>query len=155
MAVLETIAAANAAYSVIKTCISNGRETADLMSHVGKFLGAEHQLKEAVEKKKKSPLTAITGGEEGDWEEFQALEKIRQQRKELESYIRLYGQAGQWDRWVKWQADARVARKKAALLAAKQRQERSEMIVALVGMFTALAGFVGVIWWIGDRLNKW
>ena len=155
MAVLETIAAANAAYSVIKTCISNGRETADLMSHVGKFLGAEHQLKEAVEKKKKSPLTAITGGEEGDWQEFQALEKIRQQRKELESYIRLYGQAGQWDRWVKWQADARVARRKAALLAAKQRQQRNEMILALIGMFTALGGFVGVIWWIGDRLDKW
>lgn len=155
MAVLETIAAANAAYSVIKTCISNGRETADLMSHVGKFLGAEHALKEAVEKKKKSPLTAITGGEEGDWEEFQALEKIRQQRKELESYIRLYGQAGQWDRWVKWQADARVARKKAAIAAERARRERNEMVVALVGMFTALGGFVAVIWWIGDKLNKW
>ena len=155
MAVLETIAAANAAYSVIKTCISNGRETADLMSHVGKFLGAEHALKEAVEKKKKSPLTAITGGEEGDWAEFQALERIKQQRKELESYIRLYGEAGQWDRWVKWQADARVARKKAAIAAEKARQERNEMIVALIAMFTALAGFVGAIYWIGDRFDKW
>lgn len=155
MAVLETIAAANAAYSVIKTCISNGRETADLMSHVGKFLGAEHALKEAVEKKKKSPLTAITGGEEGDWEEFQALEKIMQQRKELESYIRLYGAPGQWDRWVQWQKDARVARKKAIAAAEKARKERIEMIVALVAMFTALAGFVGIIWWIGDRLGKW
>ena len=155
MAVLETIAAANAAYSVIKTCISNGRETADLMSHVGKFLGAEHALKEAVEKKKKSPLTAITGGEEGDWAEFQALERIKQQRKELESYIRLYGEAGQWDRWVKWQADARIARKKAAIAAEKARQERNEMIVALIAMFTALAGFVGAIYWIGDRFDKW
>jgi len=155
MAVLETIAAANAAYSVIKTCISNGRETADLMNHVGKFLGAEQNLKEAVEKKKKSPLTAITGGEEGDWEEFQALEKIKQQRKELESYIRLYGQAGQWDRWVQWQKDARVARKKAAIAAEKARQERVEMTVALIAMFTALGAFVGIIWWIGGRLEKW
>ena len=155
MAVLETIAAANAAYSVIKTCISNGRETADLMSHVGKFLGAEHQLKEAVEKKKKSPLAAITGGEEGDWEEFQALEKMKQQRKELESYIRLYGSTGQWDRWVKWQADARVARRKAAIAAEKARRERNEMMAALIGMFTVFGGFVGAIWWIGDRLGKW
>ena len=155
MAVLETIAAANAAYSVIKTCISNGRETADLMNHVGKFLGAESALKEAVEKKKKSPLTVITGGEEGDWEEFQALEKIRQQRKELESYIRLYGQAGQWDRWVKWQADARVARRKAAIAAERARRERNEMMVALIGMFTVFGGFVGAIWWIGDKLGRW
>lgn len=155
MAVLETIAAANAAYSVIKTCISNGRETADLMSHVGKFLGAESALKEAVEKKKKSPLTAIAGGEEGDWEEFQALEKIRQQRKELESYIRLYGQAGQWDRWVKWQAEARVARKKAAIAAERARQERNETMIAVIGMFTAFGGVVTFIWWLVDRFGRW
>ena len=49
MAILETIAAANAAYSVIRTCIANGRETADLMSNVGKFLTAEEELKDAVQ----------------------------------------------------------------------------------------------------------
>ena len=81
MAILETIAAANAAYSVIRTCIANGRETADLMSNVGKFLTAEEELKDAVQRKKNSPITAITGGAEGDWEEFQQLEKIREQRK--------------------------------------------------------------------------
>ena len=155
MPVLETIAAANAAYSVIKKCISNGKETADLMGHVGKFLGAEFALKEAVEKKKKSPFTAITGGEEGDWEEFQALERIQAQRKELESYIRLYGQAGQWDRWVKWQADARTARKKAAIAAERARQERNEMILAAIGMLLVFAGFIGVIWWVGGRMGQW
>ena len=113
MAILETIAAANAAYSVIRTCIQNGREGADLMASVGKFLTAEDDLKQAVQKKKNSPLTAITGGEEGDWEEFQALEKIREQRKELESYIRLYGRPGQWDRWLQWQTEARKARQAA------------------------------------------
>ena len=30
MAILESIAAANAAYSVIKTALGNGKETADL-----------------------------------------------------------------------------------------------------------------------------
>ena len=86
MPILETIAAANAAYSVIRTCIQNGREGADLMASVGKFLTAEEDIKKAVQKKKNSPLTAITGGEEGDWEEFQALEDIREKRRELESY---------------------------------------------------------------------
>lgn len=155
MAVLETIAAANAAYSVIKTAIGNGRETADLMSHVGKFLGAEHNLKEAVEKKKKSPLTAITGGQEGDWEEFQALENIKEKRKELESYIRLYGSAGQWDRWVKWQADARVARKKAMIAAEKARKERNEMIM-VAGAGVALVGsFIAGLWALGRSMGKW
>jgi len=64
MAILESIAAANAAYSVIKTALGNGRETAGLMSSIGRFLAAEEDIKEAVKKKKSSPLTAITGGDD-------------------------------------------------------------------------------------------
>jgi hypothetical protein len=56
MAILESIAAANAAYSVIRTALSNGKETANLMSSIGKFLSAEEDIKSAVERKKKSPL---------------------------------------------------------------------------------------------------
>ena len=96
MAILETIAAANAAYSVIRKCLENGREVKDMVGQVGKFLTAEEELKEAVQKKKNSPLTAITGGAEGDWEEFQALERIREQRAELESWCKLYAPAGTW-----------------------------------------------------------
>jgi hypothetical protein len=138
MAILETIAAANAAYSVIRTCIQNGREGADLMASVGKFLTAEDDIKQAVQKKKNSPLTAITGGAEGDWEEFQALEKIREQRKELESYIRLYGQPGQWDRWQQWQVEARKARQAAKKAAEKARQERNEALAVAGGITIAV-----------------
>ena len=94
MAILESIAAANAAYSVIKTALGNGKETAGLISAVGKFLSAEEDVRDAVNKKKNSPLTAITGGSEGDWEEFQHLENLRQKRQELESYCRLYAPPG-------------------------------------------------------------
>ena len=94
MAILESIAAANAAYCVIKTALGNGKETAGVISSIGKFLAAEEDIKQAVQKKKTSPLTAITGGEEGDWEEFQALENIRQKRAELESWCRLMAPPG-------------------------------------------------------------
>src|SRR6056300_1327788 len=110
MAILESIAAANAAYSVIKTALGNGRETAGLMSSIGKFLAAEEDIKEAVKKKKSSPLTALTGGEEGDWDEFQALETIREKRRELESCCRLMAPAGTWDRWVSYEAKVRKER---------------------------------------------
>lgn len=149
MAILETIAAANAAYSVIRTCIANGRETADLVSNVGKFLTAEEELKTAIQKKKANPLTAITGGAEGDWEEFQQLERIQQQRKELESYIRLYGSPGQWDRWVTWQAEARKQRKAAKIAAEKARQERIETMWIVGGVLFAILIGVGVLYAIG------
>jgi len=155
MPILETIAAANAAYSVIRTCIANGRESADLMKNVGKFLTAEDDIKRAVEKKKKSPLTAITGGEEGDWEEFQALENIRQKRKELESYIRLYGAPGQWDRWQQWQAESRKARQAARKEAERRREELMEKIAIGGGIFFAIIVIVGVLYVVGNRMGKW
>ena len=155
MAILETIAAANAAYSVIRTCIQNGREGADLMASVGKFLTAEDDLKQAVQKKKNSPLTAITGGEEGDWEEFQALEKIREQRKELESYIRLYGRPGQWDRWLQWQTEARKARQAAKKAAEKAREERNEAIATAAGILVAIAVCVLGVYYLGLYLERW
>jgi len=155
MPILETIAAANAAYSVIRTCIQNGREGADLMASVGKFLTAEDELKQAVQKKKNSPLTAITGGEEGDWEEFQALEKIREQRKELESYIRLYGQPGQWDRWIQWQAEARKQRAAARKAAEQRRAEQLETIQTVTIIALAASGVVGAIYLLGVYMEKW
>jgi len=155
MAILETIAAANAAYSVIKTCISNGRETADLMSNVGKFLTAEEELKEAVQRKKNSPITAITGGSEGDWEEFQQLEKLREQRKELESYIRLYGRPGQWDRWIQWQAEARKSRQEAKKAAIKKREEQIELMQTVTVIVLAATGVVLGIYYLGVYLDRW
>jgi len=155
MAILESIAAANAAYSVIRTALSNGKETANLMSSIGKFLSAEEDIKSAVERKKKSPLTAITGGEEGDWEEFQALEDIRQKRVELESWCRLYAPSGTWDRWVSYEAKVRTQRaeaKKAAIKAREQRNEQIAMALAItVAFFTCIAG----LYYIGEYMGKW
>ena len=155
MAILETIMAANAAYAVIKECISNGKESANLMASVGKFLSAEEEIKEAVQKRKNSPLTAITGGDEGMWEEFQHLETIREQRRELESYIRLYGKAGQWDRWIQWQAEARKQRAAARRVAEKAREERNEMIALGAAILLAASGAVAGIYWLGVYMEKW
>ncbi len=155
MPILETIAAANAAYSVIRTCIQNGREGADLMASVGKFLTAEEDIKKAVQKKKSSPLTAITGGEEGDWEEFQALEDIREKRRELESYIRLYGRPGQWDRWIQWQAEARKQRAAAKKAAEQRRAEQIETIQTVTIIFLAASGVVGAVYLLGVYLERW
>lgn len=155
MAILESIAAANAAYSVIRQALGNGRETAGLISAVGKFLSAEEDVKEAVQKKKNNPLTAITGGEEGDWEEFQALENIKQKRAELESYCRLYAPAGTWDRWIAWQNEARKQRQAARKAAEKRREEMMEKIQVATGVILALTGVVLGIYYLGVYMGKW
>ena len=155
MAILESIAAANAAYSIIKTAIGNGKETAGVIGAVGKFLTAEEDIKQAVQKKKNSPLTAITGGEEGDWEEFQALENIREKRRELESHIRLFGQPGQWDRWISWQNEARKQRQAARKAAEKRQEEMMEKIQIAIGVIFALLGIGLSIYYLGVYMGKW
>ena len=155
MAILESIAAANAAYSVIRTALSNGKETATLMGSIGKFLTAEEEIKSAVDRKKNSPLTAITGGSEGDWEEFQALEDIRAKRAELESWCRLYAPSGTWDRWLSYEAKVRKERADAKKAAMKAREEKMEAIASAVGISIAVTFLFGALYYLGVYLEKW
>jgi hypothetical protein len=155
MAILESIAAANAAYSVIKTALGNGKETAGLISAVGKFLSAEEDVKEAINKKKNSPITAITGSSEGDWEEFQHLEMLRTKRAELESYCRLYAPPGTWDRWQQWQAEARKQRQAAKREAMKRQEEMIEAIQLGAAILVAISFTVVSVYYLGVYLEKW
>jgi hypothetical protein len=155
MAILESIMAANAAYSVIRQALSNGKETAGLIGAVGKFLSAEEDVKEAVQRKKNSPLTAITGGSEGDWEEFQHLENLKQKRQELESYCRLYAPPGTWDRWQQWQAEARKQRQAAKKAAQKAREERMEAIATFAGIAMAVIVLALCVYYLGVYLDRW
>ena len=155
MLVLETLAAANAAYSIIKKSLEAGREVNDMIGHVGKFLTAEDELKEAVKRKKSNPITAITGGAEGDWAEFQALEDLKSKRKELESWCRLYAPSGTWDRWQFFQAEARKARRAAQRQKQKEREEMFEAITLAVSGLLALGGIGALIWAVGRYMEKW
>jgi hypothetical protein len=155
MAILESIMAANAAYSVIRQALSNGKESANLISSVGKFLSAEEDVKDAINRKKNSPLTAITGGSEGDWEEFQHLENLKAKRQELESYCRLYAPPGTWDRWQQWQAEARKQRQAAKKAAEKAREERNEMIATISGIAMAVVVVILSVYYLGVYLERW
>jgi len=155
MLVLETLAAANAAYSIIKKSLEAGREVNDMIGHVGKFLTAEDELKEAVKRKKSNPITAITGGAEGDWAEFQALEDLKSKRKELEGWCRLYAPSGTWDRWQFFQAEARKARRAAQRQKQKEREEMFEAITLAVSGLLALGGAGALIYFLGRYWEKW
>jgi hypothetical protein len=155
MAILETIAAANAAYGVIRTCLQNGKEVTGLVSEVGKFLQAEEELETLHKKKQNDPLANLLGKDISDWEHFQHLEDLREKRKELESFCRLYAPSGTWDRWVKYQADARIARKQARRAAEKAREERIELIVTILCIAGGVAALFAVLWWLGRNAGKW
>ena len=135
---LAELAAANAAYHVIKQAVTNGNELANYAKHISKWVGAEEDLQKKVDKKKNNVFNKILGKEGDDFEEFMALDKIKQQKSELISYMRLYGRAGLYDDWVAYQAQARKSRREAL----KQRQKEIDRIKET----TAWIVVVVVVW---------
>ena len=126
---LAEIAAANAAFGILKTAISNGKEIADAASAVAQFVGAKEELQRKAQRK----------GGGSDLQEFMALEKIRQQEEELKQIMIYAGRPGLWHDWQRFQAKARVARREAEVAAAERRKRFVEGSIIAVFVACGLA----------------
>ena len=80
------------------------------------------------------------GKQANEFEEFMALEKIKQQKLELQSHMRLYGRAGLYDSWVAFQAKARKERQQAL----KEKQQKAEEFKEVLLWIAIFIGFTGV-----------
>ena len=116
---LAELAAANAAFSVIKTAIQNGKEIADAGSAIANFVGAKEDLQKKASKK----------GGGSDLEEFMALEKIREQEEQLKQIMIYAGRPGLWGDWQRFQAKARVARREAEEESRRKRKQYFEIAI--------------------------
>jgi len=138
---LAELAAANAAFSVIKTAIQNGKEIADAGSAIAQFVGAKEKLQKKASKK----------GNGSDLEEFMALEKIREQEEQLKQFMIYCGRPGLWHDWQKFQAQARKERRVQEELAKRRRAEIMEALglgaVALL-VSALVAGLVAWVVWL-------
>ena len=134
---LAELAACNAAFSVIRTAIANGKEIADVGSSIASFVGAKEDLQRKAQRK----------GGGSDLQEFLALEKIKQQEAELKQ-IMIAGRPGLWREWQAFQAKARVARREAEIAAANKRRKIIDgCIIAafVVGCLAVISGLVLLI----------
>lgn len=135
---LAEIAAANAAFGILKTAISNGREIADAASAVSQFVGAKESLQRKAQKK----------GGGSDLQEFLALEKIKQQEEELKQVMIYCGRPGLWREWQEFQAKARVARRDAEIATAHRRRKIIDGVIIaafVMGCFAVIAGLLLLI----------
>ena len=145
---LAELAAFNAGFAVVKQCLANGRELTDAMNAIGQMVGAKEDLKRRGEKKKKSVLSMLGGKTENDFEEFMALEKIRETEKELTSMMRLYGRPGLHDDWVRFQAEARKKRREEELAQKKQKAKNIEYFAIFIAVSMVIGGFVLLMVWV-------
>lgn len=134
---LAELAAANAAFQVIKSAVQNGKEIASAGKAIANFVGAKEQLQKKAQKK----------GGGSDLEEFMALEQIREQEEQLKQIMIYAGRPGLWGDWQRFQAKARVARREEEEAAIRKRKKMLDIIViatffvlglAIMGAFVAL-----------------
>ena len=126
---LAELAAANAAFAVIKQAVSNGKEIAAAGSAIAQFVGAKEKLERKAQQK----------GGGSDLEEFLALEKIKEQEKQLKELMIYTGRPGMWGDWQRFQAKARVARREAEVAAARKRKKIVEGTIISVFVLCCLA----------------
>jgi len=129
---LEMLMVANSAFAVIKQTIENGRDISSAGSAIAKFVGAEDQLQQDLNKRKNSIWTNFLGKTDNDLEEFMALEQIRVKKDSIREFMQLYGRASFYTDYIQFCADARVARKEARVKAAKRKQYIQDIIMKVI-----------------------
>ena len=139
---LAELAAANAAFSVIKQFVSNGKELSGCAKQISDFVFA----KEQIEKKASSKQ-----GASGDLEEFMALEQIKEKEEELKKMMIYIGRPGLWQDWQEFQAEARKSRRYQEKMRAKRQAELMEYMGYGIAMIFVLF-FGGLLAWI---VGKW
>lgn len=144
---LAELAAANAAFQVIKAALNNGKELSALGGRVFDYFDNKAKIQEKATKK------AASGTPRSDMEEFMALEQLNAQETELRERMVYAGRPGMWDDWVKFQAQAARRRredKEAASRAAAKRKKKMEdmveyIVVGIASLVLAALMVYGII----------
>ena len=118
---LAELAAANAAFDVIKQTLANGREIYDAGEALAKYFG----LKAEIAKK------AHQHGYKSDIAAFMAAEQLAAKENELREMMIYQGRGGMWDDWVRFQAEMKRSRDEEELQIRKAKFARKKKIIEI------------------------
>ena len=138
---IAELAAANAAFDVIKQTIQNGQE----IYAAGEALAQYFGLKNEIQKK------AHEHGYKSDLQAFMAAEQLKAQEDELKQMMIYQGRSGMWDDWLAFQAQMKQSREneeKARQQAIIKRRKRLIDGLMIGGVCVTALGALGVIIWI-------
>ena len=121
---LVELAAANAAFAVIKEAVNNG----------GDIMAAGQQLFNYFDNTSKIQKKAES---DNDMEAFAAIEQIKNNEAELKRMMVYHGRAGLWEDWLKFKREAKQKRDAAEKEAARKKAARIEKAWAIV-MWSAI-----------------
>ena len=130
---LAELAAANAAFDVIKQTLANGREIYDAGEALAQYFG----LKAELQKK------AHQHGYKSDIAAFMAYEQLAAKEVELKEMMIYQGRGGMWDDWLAFQAEMKRSREEEEKIKTREKLRRRAIVVG-IAMWTGLS-IAGVI----------
>ena len=136
---LLELAAANAAFAVIKEAINNSGEIVQAGKAVFEYFDNKSKIQEKV--------VAAPDHKRSDMEEFFALEQLKKQEQELREMFIYQGRPGLWDDWQAFQVKARqnreaAAREKLKLEQARKQRRQNILYKIMLGFWITVLGFV-------------
>jgi len=129
---IAEIAAANAAFQVIKGALTNGRELYDVAEQATKYF----DNKSAIAKKAKR-----TGGST-ELQCFMQLEKIKEQEEWLKDHMIYAGRPDMYTDWLQFQSDRKREREKTERL---RLQKRAALLALLWSSLLWGAGILVIL----------
>ena len=139
---LAELAAANAAFDVIKQSIQNGKEIYEAGEAVAEYFGLKSELQKR----------AHEHGYKSDLQAFMAAEQLKKQEDELKDLMIWQGRGAMWQDWLNFQAEMKRSREQAEMEERIKRQKRKQalintLIVIGAGAFVvaAIGGFIFLI----------
>jgi hypothetical protein len=146
---LVELAAANAAFAIIKEAVQNSGDLMNAGNAIFQYFDSKSAIQKKYEDKAKSAKT-------NDIEEFFALEQLKKQEVELREMMQWQGRAGMWTDWLTFQKQAkekRIAAERAELRAAAARKAKLWLGI-MWGAIVALMGVLALIGaWVLDQLK--
>ena len=145
---IAELAAANAAFGVIKEAIANGKE----LYEAGEALADYFGLKAQIQKR------AHEHGYKSDLQAFMAAEQLKEQEQALKNMLIWQGKPGQWDRFLEHQKLMKESREAEAKEIEAKKRKRKKLLkdIALGTALTLLiltgVGFIGyVMYWVATQ----
>jgi len=132
---LAELAAANAAFDVIKQSIQNGKEIYEAGEAVAEYFG----LKTEIQKK------AHEHGYKSDLQAFMAAEQLKKQEEELKNMMIYQGRGGMWDDWLKFQSDMKKSREEEARQKKLAKAKRKKVFINGLIIASAVIGTSALI----------
>lgn len=116
---IAELAAANAAFDVIKQTIANGREIYEAGEALARYFGIKSEIQQR----------AHQHGYKSDIQAFMAAEELAAKEEELKQMMIYQGRGGMWDDWLAFQLEMKRSREQEAREIAAAKSKRRALIL--------------------------